>query len=308
MRYGGNKQVIEFDFCSYRMNLFLLFIMSLRLVVAYTPLVNREKHFNLSHPIINLGLMKSGTTTLTNFLRRCGIMSEHYFANEVCCQDMQSVPRVVLKDGLVWEAHNNIDKCYVGAVIQKELSEGRRPLSCLLEHDIISFTQMDTYQLNLYPQLEAIDTILDSYPEAYYLHTTRENPFVHADSIMNWFDLSDAIKNRSYLNLLSRVHDLDKLSDFDKMVHFVRAANGRVRAAFQRRGRGAYKVLNVQVHRPGEGRRVASFLGIEEEVARRGQERGSGDGIFEMDVSNEGQYVRRHWKPAGEGRVSDTDT
>lgn len=112
--------------------------------------------------LFNLGLPKSGTTTLHEALRRSGLRSAHW-----------KVPRRI-----------------IGRNITTHFNAGRDPLTDLREYDAITQADYISDGLSFWPQMDiALLTALRAHhPECRLLLWTRA-PAKVASSILRWHDL-----------------------------------------------------------------------------------------------------------------------
>lgn len=106
---------------------------------------------------------------------------------EGCHFTSTMIPAVRLRTGAVWpvtKAHERM--CLFGELVQLAMAEKRKPFFYL--HGKMGFrvfTQYDCDQCGIYPQLDALEEIMLSYPNAYFVHNTR-NIESHVRSIMRW--------------------------------------------------------------------------------------------------------------------------
>lgn len=117
--------------------------------------------------LVNLGLPKSGTTTLHTALARSGLRSAH------------------------WKVKHRI----VGRNLYHHHLAGRDPLTDLAEYDVITQADFISEHRSYWPQMDAalVHAIASHHPECRFLLLTRPVAKI-ADSIMRWRDLSDRLE------------------------------------------------------------------------------------------------------------------
>ncbi|KAJ1381070.1 hypothetical protein B484DRAFT_411831, partial [Ochromonadaceae sp. CCMP2298] len=148
--------------------------------------------------VVAVGMPKSGTTSLFGFLNQLdGDYSATHWTSKKCNHSMYPIPALRLQN-VTWKAIEHGDNrtsnmeghCYNGVQIQRAMVDGRPPLSYLMQNGINAVVQMDviTHDLNIWPQIDALEPILDAYPRARYVHHIR-NITEHVSSINRWSDL-----------------------------------------------------------------------------------------------------------------------
>lgn len=121
--------------------------------------------------VLNLGLPKSGTTTLHTALNKAGLKSAHW----------EVKPRR-------WNRLAQTQ--YVGVSIYKNYLDGRDPLAGLAGFDAVTQADLIVPPLSLWPQMDRslLYRIREFHPDCLFLLLTR-NPAQVADSIARWGDL-----------------------------------------------------------------------------------------------------------------------
>ena len=121
--------------------------------------------------LFNLGLPKSGTTTLHTALEKAGIKSAHW----------EFYPRM----GIGLRAHQ-----FVGANIYRSYLRGADPLAGLKEWDAITQADQIVAPYSLWPQMDfpLMQRIREHHPDCLFLLLTRD-PAKVANSIMRWGDM-----------------------------------------------------------------------------------------------------------------------
>mmetsp|Transcript_22497 Transcript_22497/g.32852 ORF Transcript_22497/g.32852 Transcript_22497/m.32852 type:complete len:272 (+) Transcript_22497:98-913(+) len=151
--------------------------------------------------IIVFSMPKSGTTSLNNFFNGSGYRTVHFLFS---CDDLvYPVPKVTLKNTTwkQWTLHDVgpvltrlYDKgrgvCPAGLYVQQALVEKKDPFHYFLKkgHRVIIETNFRGYGKSdraIYPQIDALDNILDAYPQATYVVYQR-NITNHISSLMAW--------------------------------------------------------------------------------------------------------------------------
>ena len=139
---------------------FLLFLSFLSLKLS--KFIQRSDHlnfFNSSFPIIVVGLPKSGTTSITDFLRLYGIKSAHQFISLKYCLNIYPIPSIQINDYIIWKTIKKpTHKCFIGELIHLAIIQKKDPLFYLFSNNLYSITQMDScYEVNYWPQIDAIN-------------------------------------------------------------------------------------------------------------------------------------------------------
>lgn len=217
--------------------------------------------FNETHPVIVVGLPKSGTTSVTQFLRNFRVKAAHQFINPKHCADIWPVPPVTVDNGRHWRRiREPTKKCFIGELIQLAISENKPPLFYLFEAGIYAASQMDVcYDIDIWPQIDALSYLIKAYPKAYFIHTVRPNISAHANSMLHWSDLSSRMKANGQL---SRFHGQSReKSIFENTEIFINAAHHVVRHHFKHLPH--YNFLELAVQDPDSGRKLAKFLNID---------------------------------------------
>ena len=125
---------------------------------------NHERPLQSSELVINLGLPKSGTTTLHGFLGCGGIRSSHWQCGEMPC----------------------------GSCIAKNIRKKKAPFTGCGSYK--GWAQMDIMEPNnrgcLLPQTHHAQTILSYYPDALFVLPLRD-PIAWSDSVHRWYGRMD---------------------------------------------------------------------------------------------------------------------
>lgn len=244
------------------MQLLLLFIFPLQCFsLDSTSAVLPTNLFNYTHPLIVIGLPKSGTTSLTEFLKYFKIKAAHQFFDMYNCREIWPVPAVDVDNNMRWKRiRYPTHKCFVGELIQLAISEKKHPLFYIYEAGIFAVSQMDAcYEVDVWPQIDALSFFMDAYPNAYFVHTIRPNVSAHVNSIMHWSDLPVRMRLNGQL---SRFEGQSKTqSDEENMEIFVTKSTEIVRQKFKENKKIKYIEIAASEH--DSGKRLADFLGIE---------------------------------------------
>lgn len=242
----------------YSLVVFLLLIVvcvDCSMPAAITPNI-----FNETHPLIVIGLPKSGTTSLTEFLKMFGIKAAHQFFDMSNCREIWPVPAVSVDNDIKWKRiRYPTHKCFVGELIQLAIGEKKHPLFYVFESGIFAVSQMDAcYEVDVWPQIDALTFFMESYPNAYYVHTIRPNVTAHVNSIMHWSDLPKRMRLNGQL---SRFPGQSKeKSVLENMEVFVTESTNIVRKRFM--SNPDLKYVEIAASEHDSGKKLADFLGI----------------------------------------------
>lgn len=179
-------------------------------------IASQVSHMDYSiHPIIAIGLPKSGTTSVYTFLTSLSpvIQSRHYATRGACNASMFPIPAILIPihnhyRNITWPAiirpadgYNTF--CPFAYYIQQAVAQGRRPLANLLARGLNSLVQLDLidYTVSRFPQLDLLPHILDAYPDGLYIHHTR-NASIHASSILTWNRLGERLEASGVLDMV----------------------------------------------------------------------------------------------------------
>lgn len=245
---------------SYFLTRFLIFL-SCYIGLISSKFVQRndiKEYFNETHPIIVVGLPKSGTTSVTDFLRLFGISGAHQFINLKYCSNIYPLPSLEVDNKVIWkEIKTPTHKCFISELMQLAITKNKDPLHYLFKNDIYAITQMDAcYEVDLWPQIDALSFLLNAYPNAYYIHTIRPNLTAHVNSILHWSDLSHRMKINGQLNRF--IGQSPHLTNSENLQIFIQNAHRIVRHHFKRYP--SYKYLELDLLTPTAGVDLAKFL------------------------------------------------
>jgi hypothetical protein len=254
---------------------FLLCILSpLRAKFVERPDI--KSYFNETHPIIVIGLPKSGTTSVTDFLQLSGVKAAHQFINMKHCEGIWPIPAVKVDNEVRWErVQTPTHKCFIGELIQLALSQKKPPLTYLFKAGFYAASQMDAcYEVDLWPQIDALSFLMQAYPSAYFVHTIRDNITAHANSILHWSDLAHRMKTSGQLSRF--VGQSSENSILQNIEVFIHNSQRIVKHHFRRYPN--LRFLELRVSDSDSGLQLADFLHIKVEPD------------FKMPVSNVGVY------------------
>lgn len=218
-------------------------------------------YVNSTHPIIVVGLPKSGTTSVTDFLSLYGIKAAHQFINLKHCENIYPLPSIHVDNRVIWkEVKEPTHKCFIGELIQLALSKKKDPLHYLFKKNIYAVTQMDAcYEVDYWPQIDALSFLLESYPNAYYIHTVRPNLTAHINSILHWSDLSHRMKVNGQLTRF--VGQSSSQTNAENLQIFIQNSHRIVRHHFKRYPQ--YKYLELDLLDPSAGLKLGQFLNFD---------------------------------------------
>eukprot|EP01031_Cornospumella_fuschlensis_P037108 gene37108-45043_t len=169
-------------------------------------------------PIIGIGLPKSGTTSLHAYFQTIhpAIRSGHQQIEDVCSPRLFPIPPIKTDNpNVTWSKVTHIDpafgrhnRCAFAYYIQKAVADGKKPLEYLIKRGFNAFAQLDqiTYEHPRFPQIDLIDTFLDAYPDAFYIHHIR-NVSRHVSSIARWGAMAERIRLSGVMNREGRKTD-----------------------------------------------------------------------------------------------------
>jgi hypothetical protein len=221
---------------------------------------NYVNNFNRTHPLLLIGLPKTGTTSLTGLLLALGVPVAHQYLNtNYCSQVVFPIPEITVDHKIKWKRiEKKAPVCYVNHFMQYDISQDRDPLRTLFDTKTHVVTQFDTCldSLSIWPQIDALSFLLRAYPHASYLHSIRE-PAAHVDSILHWNDLSDRM-NRTGLFNRFKGQSPTKKSKAENIEIFIRNARKIVRRAFEKYPR--HKYLEIDLTKPSSAIELAKFL------------------------------------------------
>jgi len=117
--------------------------------------------------VINIGMPKTGTTSLTDFLKQNGYECAH------------------------WRADGTI----VGIEVRKNLfSNALKDFNCITQLDYCHWvSKAENISRCIWPQHEMLTELVSRFPDAKYVYTTR-NTTAWFDSVSRWSDLLDRIR------------------------------------------------------------------------------------------------------------------
>ena len=229
-------------------------LLLLSLCHSIIPHSEQRKYVNISSVppiIIAVGLPKSGSSSLFSFLGQCrnDIRAIHWrYIVDVCKQSPISFP--IPEVGFnytkhVWKVVERWqDMCFIGTRIHRAIADGKPPLEYVLSDKVNAVVQMDVdvKRLSIWPQIDALDLVLDSYPSALYIHHIREMES-HAQSLLHYADYANRLKRQGMLKRFagqSAKHSTEKNIEL-----FITAARKIVRDAFAMRP--GYNYIEVDI-------------------------------------------------------------
>jgi hypothetical protein len=193
--------------------------------------------FNRTHPLLLIGLPKTGTTSLTGLLLSLGVQVAHQYLNTKYCSEVSfPIPDVTVDNNVTWKrVEKKAPVCYVNHFMQHDLSKDLDdPLRSLFNTETYVVTQFDTCldSLSVWPQIDALSFLLRAYPHASYLHSIRD-PVAHVESILHWNDLSDRMNRTGLFNRFEGQSPTNK-SKAKNIEIFIRKAQEIVRHQFEK--------------------------------------------------------------------------
>jgi len=165
-------------------------------------LPKRQNVLKLPRPVILLGMMKSGTTSVYDFFKCADVPSTHY-----CCSPGATDHPPCHPAGT---PANETNDHLCGYCIKNNISRGRPPLEGCGDDATEVYAQMDcemggwrrdartneTVHTPMYlymPQITALDALHAHYPDATFILNLRD-PVRWESSVRNWFQLKGRFK------------------------------------------------------------------------------------------------------------------
>ena len=188
----------------------------------------------MSLAVVNLGLPKSGTSTLARALRRASWS----------CADHKVVPRT-----------DKLDQTerYVGELIYKGLFDLGDPAAYLEGFDTVSEMSALSDTLSLWPQMDfaVIDALRRSHPNLKFVATKRD-AFEMSQSMIAWSNLGDRLVARDIPGLPAGFGETTRAR-----VDWIEGHYAHLRALFA----GDDRFLELDVAAPDARAQLAAFLG-----------------------------------------------
>jgi hypothetical protein len=216
--------------------------------------------------IIGVGLPKSGSTSLNRYLNNCGagIRSIHFTSS--CVRSVYPIPAVRV-NGVIWGALEVPElagrlrgqQCTIAALFQRALADGQKPLEYVLKGNVNAVVQLDSDlgQMAVYPQIDALDIILDSYPNALYIHHIRKVTR-HAASIIGWHDMAQRMQEKGTLGRFPGQNENKTIEE--NLIVWIETARDIVRSEFADRPEIKYLEVDIEGD-AGASRKLAAFVG-----------------------------------------------
>ncbi|TNF62987.1 MAG: sulfotransferase family protein [Rhodobacteraceae bacterium] len=190
----------------------------------------------MSLRVINLGLPKSGTTTLARALRRAGLSTiDHKIRPE--------------------QTENpDLSGAYVGELIYLGYFEQGDPLAHLSDFSAISEMSVMREGRSLWPQTDfgVIDALRRLHPETRFI-ATRRDAFLMSQSMLAWSNLGDRLPQADIPGLPTGFGDTTKAR-----IQWIEAHHAHLRAIFA----GDPRFLELDIAAPDARDRLAAHLGL----------------------------------------------
>jgi len=190
----------------------------------------------MSSVVINLGLPKSGTTTLCRALRRSGLKVADWRVRAAQTENAS--------------LHNQL----VGELVYKGYFETGDPLSVLHEFDAVTEMSAIVPGHNFWPQTDwgLIRAIMDHHPETKFLLTARD-PRKVAESMLRWNSLGKRRLPRQYVPGLPFGYG----GTVAELKRWIEGHYAFVRHVFA----GSDNLLEFSVADPDAPEKISAFLG-----------------------------------------------
>ncbi len=188
--------------------------------------------------VINLGLPKSGTTTLGEALRRAGLAVADWRIRKGQSRD------------------DRLRRAFVGKLMYRGYFETGDPLALMEEFD--AFSEIDALRrgLNLWPQTDwgLLSAIRFHHPGARFI-LTRRDAVKQSDSMARWSDLGRVRLPANAIPGLPQGWG----ASHEERVRWIEAHDAFCRQVFA----GADDFLEYDVEDPDARARISAFLGLE---------------------------------------------
>jgi hypothetical protein len=223
--------------------------------------------------IFEVGLPKSGTTSMLDGFTQLGMSSTHFHFPQEYCRGLLPIPAVTVSTNgrsTSWSRITSSDGCYVGMLLQKALSVGRKPLDLILEvgskHGLPKFQgffQLDVcrpkpYNFSIFPQIFGLDQLTAAYPDAYYIMTIRSSLQQHVASMNAWADMVRRFQGFGYLSMFPGQSKNKTLLENGAIM--IDQFENITRSYFK--SRPHLKYLEVCLEDPRSGMMIADFVNI----------------------------------------------
>lgn len=234
--------------------------------------------------VILVGLPKSGTSSVHEAIVSLHIKSAHFAVDghhAVLCDGKYPIKEVKVKGvtETTWNQIDNCGGCYAGVQVQRAISDKKKPLQYLYDVGYRAFSQIDVClpqcHVSIWPQIDAIETIVNAYPNAYYVHTRRVTPFAHAASFDAWNTFLPRLNESGLLNRFPGQRTNN--SNFDNVIKLIEFHNKFVVDFFKKRPK--VKFIDVTIEDSETGEMLRNFFGLES---------------FPLKHANSGHYDRTH--------------
>lgn len=148
--------------------------------------------------IINVGLPKSGTTSLHSFFKCGNISSSHHHCKKKYC-----------------EASSTLCRC--SDCIKQNIEQNRDPFHACGNYT--AWTQMDTDMTCYFPQISALELLHYYYPHSTFVLPIRESS-AWVNSVMNWYNYPKHLMHCFKLDQDHLIPQLQKL--YENHIQFVK--------------------------------------------------------------------------------------
>ena len=154
--------------------------------------------------VINIGMPKAGTSSLTSFLNQQGYECAHWKANGI----------------------------YVGIEVRRHLfSNALKDFNCFTQLDYCEWvSKAENISRCIWPQREMLTEFVSSFPKAKFVYTTR-NASTWLDSVSRWGDLLDRIR-------FSNTPGLQYGASDDEVKKWYEVSRNAAQLFFQQTGKG----------------------------------------------------------------------
>jgi hypothetical protein len=224
--------------------------------------------FNRTHPLLLIGLPKTGTTSLTSLLLSLGLRVAHQYLNTNYCSNVHfPIPEVTVDHQIKWKQINQkAPVCYVNHFMQYDISQKHDPLKTLFDTNTFVVTQFDTCldSHSIWPQIDALSFLFKAYPNAFYLHTIRD-PVAHTKSILNWNDLGDRMNRTGLFDRFKGQSSASQSVSKAKNIEiFIRNAQKIVRHQIKKYPNYKYLEIDLTMHGSGSGHESSPTMALAE--------------------------------------------
>jgi hypothetical protein len=250
---------------------------------AATPVINShamKKPIAGGRLVIEVGLPKSGTTSMFDGFIKLGMHSTHYNLPTKYCDiglngtsiyPIEAVTVTTNNKPTKWEEIKASDGCYVATLIQKSLSLGLKPFDLIIEtgarkynQPFQGFFQIDSCRPHPWNfcrimQADGLDQLTQAYPDALYILNVRRTLEQQVASMNAWADMLNRYRSFGYFKMFAGQSPTK--SDTENGALMIEGLENITRNYFLERPK--LNFLEICLEDPEAAQKIASFAGIE---------------------------------------------